>query len=90
MGAKLIYWEVEQKLKGIYLLHCNLGVVELIQRGLGKHWVQFSLESDLLIESQLDQRKVVPEEIDSNRTVARELGILNIMNRRGIHLALRR
>ena len=50
---------------------------KLIQRGPGNYWVQFSLVRDLLIASQLDQRKVVPEEIDSNRTVARELGILN-------------
>ena len=54
LREKLIFWEVEQKLIEIYLLHCNLGVVELIQSGLGKHWVQFSLASDLLIAIQLD------------------------------------
>ena len=38
----------------IQLLHCNLGVVELIQSGHGKYWVQFSLANDLLKAIQLD------------------------------------
>ena len=37
IGGKLIYQELEQKLIGIYLLHCNPGVVDLIQSELGKH-----------------------------------------------------
>ena len=65
-----MYWEVEQKLIDIYLLHCNLGVGELLQCGLGKHWVQFSLANVLLVAIQLDLKKVVAEQSDSNRTVA--------------------
>ena len=49
-----MFWELEQKLIEIQLLLCNLGVVELIQSGLGKHWVQFSLASDLLLAIPLD------------------------------------
>ena len=36
------------------VLHCKLGVVELFRNGLGKHWVQFSLASDLIRAIQLD------------------------------------
>ena len=49
-------------------LHCNLGVVDLIQNGLGKHSVLFSFANDLFITIQLDKRKVVPEQSHSNRT----------------------
>ena len=44
--------------------------MDLIQNGVGKHWVQFSLANDLLIAIQLDYRKVAAEEIDSNKTAA--------------------
>ena len=36
------------------VLHCNLGVVDLIKSGHGKHWAQFSLASDLLLAFQQD------------------------------------
>ena len=38
-------------------VHCNLGVVEIIQSGLGKNWVQFSLANDLFIGIQLTKEK---------------------------------
>ena len=36
------------------VLHCNIGKVQLIQSGLGKHWGRFSLVNYLLIAIQLD------------------------------------
>ena len=36
------------------VLRCDLGVKELIQTGIGKHWVLFNLANDLLIAFQLD------------------------------------
>ena len=60
MGRLAKSW-VEKSLVGIRadadrdtVLHFNLGVEDLIQNGLGKHWVQLSLASDLLIAIQLD------------------------------------
>ena len=54
LGGKLIYGGITAEADRDTVLHCNLGVVDLIQSGLGKHWVQFSLASDLLIAFQLD------------------------------------
>ena len=36
------------------VIHGRLGVVDLIQNGLGKHYVEFDLANDLLIAIQLD------------------------------------
>ena len=52
-GKTYIMGTREEADRDIKLLNCNLGVVELFQCGLGKHWDQLSLASDLLIAIQL-------------------------------------
>ena len=60
MGHLAKNWEetcilvIEAEADRNIVLHCNLGVEDLVQSGLGKHWVQFSLENDLLTATQLD------------------------------------
>ena len=85
---KLIYYSLKLNLIDI-VLYRHLGVVELIQSGLGKYWVQLSLANDLLIAIQLDFNKV-REEIGSSRNAAWELDILNSMKGRKIYLTPRR
>ena len=53
LGENLYFDTRAEADKGL-ILSCNLGVVDLIQSGLGEHWVQFSLASALLIATQPD------------------------------------